>query len=435
MKTEFPYFSPFKVARLVVMATALGTVASAYPLDITFNVSGSPGDWLLDFTFQNNMPVSQSLYFWGIELADSTISGSPTNWTPDGTFDPAPFGGPDVTFDNLWYAGGGFVLPGQSLSGFQVTDTDATAPSEVLWLAYFTGSGSYTGTDYFSSPNNPGFSNASTPTAAPEPNTLLLLGAALGICGVMTWLKRGQPVSWAIWHAVKCNRRRISLHARFLTAVGIAFAAAVATPARASLITSPGSGTVVPNFGDFGTPAATSYTGTPNLPSGASADGITITNDANAGFFLTIQQFGWAGDFGHNAIVLWGSTPRDTFTFAAATSSFGVQYDPDGPPNSNFSAQIDAYDHSGNLLETVTENGFFAGANYTSDVAMFIGIQRASADIAKVVVSGSTSDFALSGGTGSNVSSTPEPSSFALAGLGVLAAILLLRRRLSNPAE
>jgi len=166
-----------KIAGLLV-ASALATVAMAKPI-VTESVSGVSGAYTLDFTFTNNLPGNFDLYFMGVYDPNGTISGYPTNYGNDGTWNMSVYGGSNTTYTNTWFDGTySSLTPGNSLGGFDVFDTSAVAPTNVQWFAFGydpTGGSVYNGGDNFWTNTNPGFEGNVTP----EPMPLLAMGAGL----------------------------------------------------------------------------------------------------------------------------------------------------------------------------------------------------------------------------------------------------------------
>ncbi len=166
------------IMAICFLALGVGTLSAA-PI-VTYTVGGSSADWLLDFNVQNT--TNQLLYFFGVELP-SNLTGSPTGWGSDGTWNTGSGGGSGITYDNTWITlinGVDGVPIGGSLSGFLVTDTSVAAPTNVNWFAYtFDGYGGspYTGSDNFNGVDNPGFEGVAS-TATPEPVATGLLAAA-----------------------------------------------------------------------------------------------------------------------------------------------------------------------------------------------------------------------------------------------------------------
>jgi len=168
-----------------VCALAGSAIAQRKPT-VTYTITGTPGDYTLDFNFTNNFNTGEgSLYFLGV-LLDSgrDIAGSPTGWNPNQqtSWNNSSFGGSNLTYNNNWYDRTGTNIdPGQSLSGFEAISTDAIAPTFVNFFAYAIG-GTYTGNDNFNGPTNPGFEGIATLQAVPAPSPLFALAPlAIGL--------------------------------------------------------------------------------------------------------------------------------------------------------------------------------------------------------------------------------------------------------------
>ncbi|MCB2107576.1 MAG: PEP-CTERM sorting domain-containing protein [Rhodobacteraceae bacterium] len=173
-------FSP--VALLIALLVSLfAGAAQALPVSVSYSVSGTSGDYTLDFTITNNMPVAQNIYFFGVLLSARDIVGSPAGgWNPNSwvTWNNTYYGDTISNYNNNWI--GGYVTPGNSQSGFLVHITDAVAPSAVPWFMYLSGSEPYLGGDNLNNTSNPGFvSGAETSVDVPAPGALMLVGFGL----------------------------------------------------------------------------------------------------------------------------------------------------------------------------------------------------------------------------------------------------------------
>jgi hypothetical protein len=197
--------------KVKTLATYLvfGLLASdifALPVDVSFTVSGSPGNYDLDFTVQNNMTAwsGQAIYTFGVQLNEHyglSIPASPSmpaqGWYDYGTRDNSGQGGSSIIYNNVWnYMSCPYLLPGMSLSGFVVHFTDATAPSSVPWFLYawdVSYTTPYTGGDNFNNEQNPGydgeqnpgFEGVVVPSVPDAGSSLYLLSGAFALMGVL----------------------------------------------------------------------------------------------------------------------------------------------------------------------------------------------------------------------------------------------------------
>lgn len=176
-------------ARLLFAAAAVVAAAFAGAQrmpSVSYAVSGSSGNWTLDFTLTSNFLSGEGdFYFFGVRLGSGrNIAGSPANWDPNSwtSWDNAAYGGSSTVYNNNWinFTSTGQVQPGQSLSGFQAVSTDAVAPTSVQWFAYAF-NGTYGGNDNFNNPGNPGFEGVAR--AVPEPASMAALG--LGVAALL----------------------------------------------------------------------------------------------------------------------------------------------------------------------------------------------------------------------------------------------------------
>jgi hypothetical protein len=196
-KTKLRMFA--LASTVVVLSLAAGRASVAGPI-VTETVSGTSGNYTLDFTIQNNLGNTNDIYFFGV-LIDSgrSITGSPGDYNPNvwTTWNNAIFGGSNINYNNNWVDLTFSNLPnGSTLGGFEVTTTDAVAPTSVNWFAYASG-GTYNGDDNFNTSTNPGFEGVVTATpAVPEPSTLVMAGIASVIgLGYQARRRRGRVLA------------------------------------------------------------------------------------------------------------------------------------------------------------------------------------------------------------------------------------------------
>jgi hypothetical protein len=182
------------------------SAAEANPVDVSFVASGSAGNWTLDFSVTNNLGGTNDIYFFGVRLPAQNVTGSPALWNPNAPpgYNPSIYGGSNTDYNNIWITcptascipgfPGDVVAPSETLSSFQVLDTDSALPISVGWFAVASG-GHYTGAGcsfICGAPgDNPGFEGFAAAAATPLPGTMLLFAAALAMLGgVFRWKKR-----------------------------------------------------------------------------------------------------------------------------------------------------------------------------------------------------------------------------------------------------
>jgi hypothetical protein len=120
-----------------------------------------------------------------------------------------------------------------------------------------------------------------------------------------------------------------------------------------------------------------------------------------------------------------------TLSFATLVSGGGAQF-ADAATYGPIVARLTAYDSLGNVLESYTRNGVTNGN--ADDSAIFLGIQRSQADIAKLEFNlTSSSTFFFFGINRVSVSTAvtpiPEPQTWALFALGLVAVAFRSRSR------
>ena len=196
------------VASVLAGLALVGAVAAAQasPIDVSYTVSGSAGNWTYDFSVTNNLGGTNDIYYFGVEMIPGgggrNIAGSPPNWDPDAinsvNWSTSSYGGLNITYDNIWinvnYPTS--ILPGQTLSGFQVGSSAATPLSSVPWFAWSavgTYPGSFCNINCGAPFGNPGFQYDAFP-AVPEPSAMWLLGSGVVGLGGRRWLRRQSTI-------------------------------------------------------------------------------------------------------------------------------------------------------------------------------------------------------------------------------------------------
>ena len=144
----------FRVAEHVVAIAGLllfgtWTTAHADPVDVTCAISGSPGNWLLDFAVSDHLGGTNNLYLFGVVSSQRDITASPTGWDPNALngYNPSGYGGSNTNYNNVWLTGpfgSTTIVPGQTLSSFRVSSSDTAMPTNVRWMAVAAG-GTYLG--------------------------------------------------------------------------------------------------------------------------------------------------------------------------------------------------------------------------------------------------------------------------------------------------
>lgn len=171
---------------VTVCLNLFSTGLLAQPI-VNYMVSGTSGNYTLDFTINNSMPGTQGfdVYFFGV-LVDGVVSGDPLGYNSSNysTIHTVETGGPAYNwpFNNAWIDPTYTALPtGRILSGFGVSDTDQSAPTSVQYFAFGENNGMiYTGLGEVpdsSNPSNPLFVGNAV-VVVPEPATPSIIAAA-----------------------------------------------------------------------------------------------------------------------------------------------------------------------------------------------------------------------------------------------------------------
>ena len=170
-------------------------------------MSGSPGNWLLNFTVTDNLGGTNDIYLFGVRLPSSSIAGTPGGWfqPSNSSINWFGYGGSTIEYNNLWItcpAGScpanypiSVIKPGHALHGFKAVDTAASLPTDISWFAVASG-GTYPapgpGCSFICNApfDNPGFEGtafAAKPSVVPIPPSVVLLASAVSLIG---WARR-----------------------------------------------------------------------------------------------------------------------------------------------------------------------------------------------------------------------------------------------------
>lgn len=179
-----------KNIKALVAAALIGAAgaAAAAPANTTFTVTGTSGDWTLNFDIANNLTGSDlALYFFGVAVDGGTVVANPLDFSSTAytSWNNVVYGGADLTYNGVWINNGHVDYAGENLGGFLVHSTSVIAPTSIEWFAFFSGS-PYEGISSLTNENgNPGFGGTATPqvSAIPEPSSLALMLAGLGVAG------------------------------------------------------------------------------------------------------------------------------------------------------------------------------------------------------------------------------------------------------------
>lgn len=131
---------------LAVLFLVLGVgSAVASPVGVTYTVSGSSGDWIVNFSVTNNINAGQVVYGFGIVAPTQDIANLPTGWQPCNntctitTQNFSGIGGPNITFNDIFHtspSSSDTILFGDTLSGFQAVFNTVSAPTSIEWYAF-----------------------------------------------------------------------------------------------------------------------------------------------------------------------------------------------------------------------------------------------------------------------------------------------------------
>ncbi len=193
----------------LVWIVLLGTRVMGGSVDVALAVSGSAGHYDLYFSVTNNEAAGQKIYLFGVLLGDVDQMEAPAGWNknPNASFETAGFGGAVLVYNRLWQTSVSIgndadTIPfGETLPGFYLHSTAATAPTSVNWFAFSWGYPEFTG-DFYPGPN-PGFEGVAVATpgggaAVPEGGaTVILIGIGLAAVALSRRAFRGRRFSFA----------------------------------------------------------------------------------------------------------------------------------------------------------------------------------------------------------------------------------------------
>ena len=190
----------FGVLALLFLPGIVGT-AKANPVDVSFTVSGSAGNWVYDFSVTNNLGDGTAIYYVGVSLPNS-VTGSivrPTGWSAPAVTSQnwGLYGsGTGTEYNDLWITCASSavcdnqygIFNGQTLNGFQISDSGSSALTSVAWFAvdagYYgppqTGCSFICGAPY----TNPGFEGLATAATSETPLPAALPLFAIGLGGL-----------------------------------------------------------------------------------------------------------------------------------------------------------------------------------------------------------------------------------------------------------
>jgi hypothetical protein len=193
-----PFFlagGKMKNSKFALIAAAVASFCApvyAKSVDVNFTVTGQAGNWVVDFSFTNNLSSAASLYLLGVKT-DGVFVGAPSpyirsfagganigTWGDSSTWYPIAW--LDLTALNGSQAGQG-LRPGQTLSGFKIRTSAIAEPTSFEWFAQTRGA-VVTEVFDFGSASAAGFKGTATVAAAvPEPETYALMLVGLGVLG------------------------------------------------------------------------------------------------------------------------------------------------------------------------------------------------------------------------------------------------------------
>jgi len=211
----------FRVAVLIGLLGGVFGSANANTVDVSYTISGSPGNWTYNFLVTNNINVAQNVYAFGV-LTPGTVGASPTNWSDQSSqassfdSDLHSLGASSTAYNNYWATdptASNTISPTHSLSGFEVTDTSSAALTTISFIAIEVSSTldhglKFLGGDCFNCVVNchandcgwnPGFEGEAIgsflASETPLPGTLSLFAGGLGVIGFLMKRKKANAAT------------------------------------------------------------------------------------------------------------------------------------------------------------------------------------------------------------------------------------------------
>lgn len=129
----------FTVAIAAAMLALCAAQTSFAGMIVTQSVTGSSGDYTVEFFVKNELGPGGGVYFFGVALdTGRDIVASPGTFNPDTwpSWDNTLLGGSSTVYNNNWITGNHLEVPdGATQGGFKVHTTAAVAPSSISWFA------------------------------------------------------------------------------------------------------------------------------------------------------------------------------------------------------------------------------------------------------------------------------------------------------------
>jgi hypothetical protein len=171
------------------------SLAQAAPVEVSYTISGSAGNWTYDFSVTNNLGGTNDIYLLTVKLPATNVTGSPGGWhfePGDVDFNFSFFGSSSTLYNDPWFADTSHIFTGQTLSGFLALDASTAPLTTVPWLIFALNSDTYLGPGCFHCGSNPGFEGVANAVSTPLPASLPLFASGLAALG---WLgcRRKKP--------------------------------------------------------------------------------------------------------------------------------------------------------------------------------------------------------------------------------------------------